>query len=97
MEEGGLVCFELTKEEEKSNKRFEQKGFSGHPEGQHWFCGIHYPFAKEYAHLTTAEAAQRPGCDLRETAGPAPHGAQLRPSGGGVPGQGGRPERRHGP
>ena len=32
---------------------------------------------------------------LRQTAGPAPHGAGLRPSGRGVPGQGGRPERFH--
>ena len=45
----------------------------------------------------TAEAASKRRCDFRQTPGPAPHGAGLRPSGGRVPSKSSRPERLHCP
>ena len=45
--------------------------------------------------VTTAEAARKRKCDFRETVGPAPHGAGLRPSGRGVPSPCHRSERHH--
>lgn len=54
--EGGLVSFELSSGEREYNKRFDQKGIVGHPAGQEWFCGRHYPIAIKYQHLTRAEA-----------------------------------------
>jgi hypothetical protein len=55
-ERGGLVTFRLTAEQEAFNRRFEQPGFTGHPQGTHWFCGEHRPLARELAHHTAAEA-----------------------------------------
>lgn len=56
-EAGGLVRFRLSEEDRKYNERFSRPGYSGHPRGQHWFCGIHYPIAAQYMHLTWEEAA----------------------------------------
>lgn len=55
-DKGGLVYFRLTLEQEKFNERFKQPGFTGHPQGAHWFCGEHYSKAKELQHLTDQEA-----------------------------------------
>ena len=53
---GGLVYFRLTPEQEKFNERFKQPGFTGHPQGAHWFCGEHFEKAKKLEHLTDHEA-----------------------------------------
>lgn len=55
-EEGNLLTFRLTPEQVESNKRFEQKGFTGHPAGTYWFCKHHMEIARRFAHLTSAEA-----------------------------------------
>lgn len=54
--EGGLLSFNLNEKERKSNKRFEEPGFVGHPDGLEWFCAEHYPLAQKYIHLTVGEA-----------------------------------------
>lgn len=54
--EGGLLSFKLTPEEAEFNKRFDERGFTGHPAGLHWFCGKHIDIAKQYTELTSAEA-----------------------------------------
>jgi len=56
MEDGGLIYFERTQENEKWHKEKKEKGFIGHPPEAAWFCGAHYPAAKEYGNLTLPEA-----------------------------------------
>jgi len=55
---GGLVRFKETEEDEEFNKRFEQKGFVGHPTNVFWFCKDHIEEALKYQHLTKTEAFQ---------------------------------------
>lgn len=57
--EGGLLSFRLTAKEAQANKRFEEPGFVGHPEGTEWFCPEHYPQAAKLTHLTLAEAIRQ--------------------------------------
>jgi hypothetical protein len=40
-EGGGLIRFKETEEDIEFNKRFEQKGFIGHPSNVFWFCKDH--------------------------------------------------------
>jgi hypothetical protein len=54
--EGGLVHFALTVEEREFNKRFDEKGYTGHPKGLDWFCGEHIEKARSLAHLTLGAA-----------------------------------------
>ena len=55
-EGGGLVRFKETEEDKLFNKRFEQKGFVGHPTNVFWFCSEHIEEAMEYQDLTKIEA-----------------------------------------
>ncbi len=55
-QEGGLVRFKETEEDKEFNKRFENKGFAGHPPNVFWFCGEHIEEARKYSHLTKIEA-----------------------------------------
>ena len=55
-QEGGLVSFRLTKEQEAANERFKQSGFTGHPDGLHWFCGEHRAKAQDLSREHDAEA-----------------------------------------
>lgn len=57
--EGGLVYFKLSEEEVKSNERFKERKFVGHPKGREWFCEKHIEQAKENKHLTFKEALQK--------------------------------------
>lgn len=57
--EGGLLSFQLTEKEKENNKRFEESGFVGHPDGLEWFCEKHHKMAKKYQHLTLAQAIQK--------------------------------------
>lgn len=54
--EGGLVFFTETPEQTERNKRFDEPGFVGHPEGQVWFCGKHYEQAQALTHLDSSTA-----------------------------------------
>ena len=56
--EGGLVSFTETSEQAERNKRYENPDFVGHPEGLLWFCGEHYPQAKELAHMDSHTALE---------------------------------------
>lgn len=53
--EGGLLKFKLTEADKESLKKFDQKGFVGHPPATEWFCGEHYNIAKELTNLTLNE------------------------------------------
>lgn len=54
--EGGLVYFAEDQNDKISNERLQQPGFVGHPSNAFWFCGKHYPAAKELGNLTKTEA-----------------------------------------
>lgn len=57
--ESGLLEFALSPEEAAANKRFEEPGFTGHPEGLYWLCEKHYAALKPYQHLSWDEARQK--------------------------------------
>ena len=54
--EGGLIYFTEDEDDKIANERLSQPGFVGHPPNAFWFCGKHYPAAKELSNLTKKEA-----------------------------------------
>ncbi|MEX2705471.1 MAG: hypothetical protein ACTSUQ_08630 [Candidatus Freyarchaeota archaeon] len=58
-EEGGLVYFKKRPSDYEWIKKMEEKGMVGHPPYAEWFCGEHYPKAKELEHLTIDEAMKK--------------------------------------
>lgn len=55
-EQCGLIQFTLTEEQNEFNTRFRKQGFTGHPEGFHWFCKSHYDAARTLSYLHDSEA-----------------------------------------
>lgn len=59
MEEGGLIYFQRTAENEQWHKQRREKGFTGHPPEAAWFCAAHFAAAREYSSLTLPEAIRK--------------------------------------
>jgi len=53
---GGLIYFKEDEQDVIFNKRFEERGFVGHPSNAFWFCEKHFAKAKELKDLTKTEA-----------------------------------------
>lgn len=51
-DEGGLVYFKRRPRDEAWHQRMKEIGGVGHPPEAEWYCGKHYPRARELAHLT---------------------------------------------
>ena len=47
IQEGGLVSFPLSPEDQAYNERMAREKMVGHPRGQAWFCGEHYAQAEK--------------------------------------------------
>jgi len=58
VDEGELVYFEKTTSDIEWDKMMEEKDWTGHPPYAEWFCGEHYPKAKELQNLEIAMALE---------------------------------------
>ncbi len=57
--EGGLIYFFMRPSDIEWRKRMKEKQMVGHPPYAAWFCGEHYPRAKELSHLPIDEAMKK--------------------------------------
>lgn len=55
-QEGGLVYFVRTKNDEEWHRLAEEEGLVGHPPNAAWFCGVHIQMAELHADKTIGEA-----------------------------------------
>lgn len=56
---GGLVHFKKRPSDIEWQKKMKEKGYVGHPPYAEWFCGEHYPAAKELEDLTIDKAMEK--------------------------------------
>ena len=49
--EGTTLQFAITTEDDAANKRWEESGRPGHPNGLHWLCAAHVEAARGLTHL----------------------------------------------